>query len=162
MNGEQILLDIIKNEPSREMIKKYLLYIEDNYLGYLIRTYCSLRFRNREQGRKDIIDFFALVSDYSLKDKEADEYLLSVLTLKLNQLPESIAAVVIKYFICKQYHRYEWIDFRKHLGALEQICAENKLYITELIKLSKYNPYQIKEIRDDPGKYKNLYELLYP
>ena len=166
MNGERIILEIIKKETMKENIKKYLLYIEDNYLGYLINNYLETQnsyfTRKGEQiAKTEIIEFIALVSDYYLVNKRADEYLLHVLVRKIEALPNSIIVEIIKYFIIKQYKNYNWITFEKYLDVLETLCKQHKDLIIELVKLSNYNFLKIDELKDNQKKYPYLHSFFY-
>lgn len=166
MNGERIIIEIIKKEKNKENIKKYLLYIEDNYLGYLINNYFETQkpyfTRKGEQAAKnEIIEFIELVSDYYLANKRADEYLLHVLTRKIEELPNGIVIEIIKYFIIKQYKNFNWITFEKHLVVLEMLCKQRKDLIMELVKLSDYNFLKIGELKDNEKKYPCLHSFFY-
>lgn len=166
MNGERILLEIIKKEKSKENIKNYLLFIEDNYLGYLINNYFSTQTsyysrRGEQEAKTAIIEFIALVSDYYLANKQVDNYLLSLLIRKTKELPNSLILEIIRYFIIKQYTNYDWLEFDKHLDVLEILCTHSKDLLMELVRLSNFDFTQLEELKYNKSKYPSLYGFVY-
>ena len=129
MNGERILLEIIKKEKSKENIKNYLLFIEDNYLGYLINNYFSTQTsyfsrRGEQEAKTAIIEFIALVSDYYLANKQVDNYLLSLLIRKTKELPNSLILEIIRYGESSRGIVCNKLNCNSH--AFIMMCRQNK------------------------------------